>query len=503
MREEDWGQALAARREEMAKIIPTVLRIVFKCSTSQLLTIYSTRKPASLFLNYGGQEDNRNYEFTQIVHPDPQCNIIWMARSFEREGHMGKRGKRIISILSSLLSLLLLSCPPSTSPDAPGGSTEETLEACSLSEAGGKKTDPFSLSISNPDSGATIWYTLDGSSPVAGSSLQYSSALSVWHSCTVKAIASKSGMNNSPEASEAYHFLWTSRAALATARYGACAAAIGAKVYVMGGMESDDITVSKATQVLDTTTDTWSTDDDLPQALYRACALAYGGQIYVFGGHDGSSAKADIYRFNPSASALSRWSKLSVALGTARFRASAALMGSRAYIVGGNDGSGNLASTEVADLSAMTVNSTAIDVLGTAVQQHTALAVGNYVYVFGGDAGSPDVLRLDPSAAPSTQWTTLTGYDAIESFDMAAGGTVNGKAYTIGGYWTAPPYADKSCRSFDPAGPSAASGTDMPTARYEAACAVVNGTIIVIGGITSPSPQTLTDAVEQYDPAAE
>ena len=376
----------------------------------------------------------------------------------------------------------------------------ETLEACSLSEAGGKKTLPFSLSISNPDSNATIWYTLDGSSPVAGGSLKYSSVLSVGHSCTVKAIASKSGMNNSPEASATYHFLWTNRASLATARYGACAAAIGAKVYVMGGK---DTTVSKEAWVLDTTTDSWSADDDMPQALYRACALAYGGQIYVFGGHDGSSARADIYRFNPSASVGSRWSKPSIVLGTARFWASVALVGSRAYIVGGDHGSGNLASTEVVDLSAMTVNSTAVDALETAVQQHTALAVGNCIYVFGGDAGSPDVLKLDPSASPFPQWTTLTG-PVLESFDMAAGGVVDGKAYTIGGYWTAPPYTANSCRSFDPAGPSAAYGTPMPTARYEAANAVVNGTIVVIGGITSPgSTPTLTDLVEQYDPAAE
>lgn len=52
-------------------------------------------------------------------------------------------------------------------------------------------------------SGATIYYTLDGSTPTT-SSTQYTSAIALTQSCTIKAIAVKSGMTNSGVAEESY-----------------------------------------------------------------------------------------------------------------------------------------------------------------------------------------------------------------------------------------------------------------------------------------------------------
>lgn len=56
-------------------------------------------------------------------------------------------------------------------------------------------------------SGATIYYTLDGSTPTS-SSTQYTSAITLTQSCMIKAIAVKSGMSDSEVASESYvHYL--------------------------------------------------------------------------------------------------------------------------------------------------------------------------------------------------------------------------------------------------------------------------------------------------------
>lgn len=52
-------------------------------------------------------------------------------------------------------------------------------------------------------SGATIYYTLNGNTPTT-SSTQYSSPITLSSACTIKAIAVKSGMNNSSVASKSY-----------------------------------------------------------------------------------------------------------------------------------------------------------------------------------------------------------------------------------------------------------------------------------------------------------
>lgn len=57
--------------------------------------------------------------------------------------------------------------------------------------------------ISCSTSGATIYYTLNGTTPTT-SSTQYTGAITLSSACTIKAIAVKSGMNNSSVASKSY-----------------------------------------------------------------------------------------------------------------------------------------------------------------------------------------------------------------------------------------------------------------------------------------------------------
>jgi len=59
-----------------------------------------------------------------------------------------------------------------------------------------------SVSITSATNGATIYYTIDGSTPTT-SSTEYTSSFSVSENCTVKAIAVKSGLTNSQVASQA------------------------------------------------------------------------------------------------------------------------------------------------------------------------------------------------------------------------------------------------------------------------------------------------------------
>ena len=82
--------------------------------------------------------------------------------------------------------------------DAVGGVTPtQTVETPTISISGTTAT------ISCSTSGATIYYTTNGNTPTT-SSTQYSSPITLSGACTIKAIAVKSGMNNSQVASEDY-----------------------------------------------------------------------------------------------------------------------------------------------------------------------------------------------------------------------------------------------------------------------------------------------------------
>lgn len=64
-------------------------------------------------------------------------------------------------------------------------------------------TDLYTATIACATDGATIYYTLDGSTPTS-SSTAYSDAITLTDTCTIKAIAVKSGMTDSEVASEDY-----------------------------------------------------------------------------------------------------------------------------------------------------------------------------------------------------------------------------------------------------------------------------------------------------------
>lgn len=72
-----------------------------------------------------------------------------------------------------------------------------------FSPAEGTYSSTQSVTISCATTGATIYYTTDGSTPTT-SSTEYSSAISVSTTTTIKAIATKSGMTNSAVASATY-----------------------------------------------------------------------------------------------------------------------------------------------------------------------------------------------------------------------------------------------------------------------------------------------------------
>lgn len=87
-----------------------------------------------------------------------------------------------------------------------GGPVDPTVATPTFNPAGGSYTDPLNVTISCATSGATIRYTLDGSTPTTSSAV-YSQPIPVSQTTTIKAIGIKSGMQNSNVATANYNFV--------------------------------------------------------------------------------------------------------------------------------------------------------------------------------------------------------------------------------------------------------------------------------------------------------
>jgi len=83
--------------------------------------------------------------------------------------------------------------------------TPETVATPTATLPEGTYTGTQSVTLSCTTAGADIYYTLDGTTPTA-SSTKYATAISITDNVTIKAIATKSGMNNSGVLTVEYTF---------------------------------------------------------------------------------------------------------------------------------------------------------------------------------------------------------------------------------------------------------------------------------------------------------
>lgn len=297
--------------------------------------------------------------------------------------------------------------------------------------------------------------------------------------------------------------IWTTKAAIPTARYGAAAALVGSKIYVIGGMIGDG-SISTAVEAYDTITDAWtslSASDPLPLGLFEASAAAYSGKLYVFGGRDNSQVYDRIYCFDPSQASGSRWILLGPTLSGNRFGAAVAISNGVAYLCGGDTGVGTTTSVDRIDLRTNPVVVTADEAMPTARSLHVAAANGGIIYTLMGSEASyvNTVKRFDPAEAMGSRWSSA-GTTTPRALNEAAADVASGKAYLFSGRDNVSTNGSTYTQVFDPAGPSAVEKTAMPSARFGACALSAYGAIYVIGGASSADGSSVLSVVEQYYP---
>ena len=208
---------------------------------------------------------------------------------------------------------------------------------------------------------------------------------------------------------------WSTGAGMPTARSRLAAAALGGKLYVVGGY--DGSSRLRALEVYDPATDSWATGPDMFFYCYGLAAAAIDGNLYVVGGFNGSpSHTLEIY--DP---ATNSWA-LGPGMPTARYGLAVAEVDGKLYAVGGNNSSGGY--------------------------------LGN----------------LDIYNAAMDRWTRGSDMPTARS-DLAVA-EVDGKLYAMGGFGSSG-YV-RTLEVYDPATNTWTAGPDMPTARRHLAASAID-----------------------------
>jgi len=109
----------------------------------------------------------------------------------------GKKFSKIVTIFAVivLFAIIAITCDDATDSD-PDTTTIPSVATPSAAPVGGTYSTEQTVTLTTSTSGASIYYTIDGSNPTTGSAL-YASPILISTTTTLKAIAVKSDMTNS------------------------------------------------------------------------------------------------------------------------------------------------------------------------------------------------------------------------------------------------------------------------------------------------------------------
>jgi N-acetylneuraminic acid mutarotase len=258
----------------------------------------------------------------------------------------------------------------------------------------------------------------------------------------------------SPATAQAQSDTWSERAPLLVPRSEMSIAAVGSRIYVMGGYPGTRVTVDEV-QVYDASTDSWSFGPRLPRPLHHNMAAAVDGRLYFFGGESGdpiggaANFENATYVLDDQTSAwLPR-----APMPTARSGGGTGVIDGKIYVAGGRPPHGN------------------------------------------------DFAVYDPAA---DRWQTLPDLPAQRNH--LAVGAIGGRLYVAGGRFgggVGSPMTDL-LEIYDPGRSSWIGGAPMLAPRAGVASIVANGCLYVIGGEGNDAdPRGIFDRNELYDPASD
>lgn len=261
-------------------------------------------------------------------------------------------------------------------------------------------------------------------------------------------------------------------------RAAAAAAAVGDRLVVMGGVDSNGALLN-TTEVFDG--DSWSLGAPIPTPRQTLAAAADGKLVYAVGGTNGNSDLATVEAYDP---AVKTWTSLP-ALPQPRSALGVAIADGRLVAVGGVSSGQVLKRVSSFDL--MTKTWTDLPDMATARHSMAVAAVEKSVYAIGGSTAvgdsqaisSAEVLKLPArKIQPASQWRSLP--DAPTARLMMAWTVLNDKIWIMGGLRNGT--ALRTVESYDPHTGAWTTGPPLPIPLHHAAAATYRDEVVVLGG---------------------
>ena len=277
---------------------------------------------------------------------------------------------------------------------------------------------------------------------------------------------------------------WRRLAPLPSERTEVAAAAVGRRIWVLGGYAPDGATLATA-EVYDTATDTWSQGPDLPAAVNHAMAATLDGVLYVAGGNDGRGPSDQVARLDGG-----RWRRLAP-LPQGRQAGGLVALDGRLYLVGGVVDGGLASDTQVYDPAADRWSPA--PGLPTPREHLGAAATGGRVYVVGGRRGGignnlAAAEAFDPAAG---RWTAVAPMPTARG-GLAATATAGGKVVAVGGEAAA---TFPEAEALDTGSGRWRSLPPLPTPRHGLGVVAVGEVVYVLAG--GPRPGLHTSAANE------
>lgn len=295
--------------------------------------------------------------------------------------------------------------------------------------------------------------------------------------------------------------VWTTRAAMTTARSSLASADAGGIIYAIGGLNYDVNTTNgwlATNEAYDPVANSWTTKAPMPTARQGLSAAAVGDVIYAIGGDNvvtcgscnGFKVLATVEAYDRLANTWS--TKSSMAVGRERF--STAVVNGIVYAVGGlvTDNSVTPAwvkSTATVEAYNPATNSWTTKASMASVRSDVhVVALNGIIYAIAGrkDTYPPELLSVEAYDPVANTWTAKASLPAGNPVSSAV--VVNGVIYVIRDYGEALTYS--------PTANTWTVKTSMYQSFYEfnRAASVVGGTIYIMGGRDSFGAVNTVDA---------
>jgi N-acetylneuraminic acid mutarotase len=286
---------------------------------------------------------------------------------------------------------------------------------------------------------------------------------------------------------------WTVMAAMPAPRQEVAVAAVGDRVWVIGGFGEVAEPVDTV-QTFNLADNAWEARAPLPVAVHHAAAAVVGERLFVLGGYSGGrvrwTAVDTVYEFVP---ARNRW-ETRATMPTPRGALAVAVLDGRIHALGGSGASVSNAH-EVYDPS--TDRWATANAMPTARDHLAAVAFGRRVWALGGRTSSlgtqfANVEIYDPA---TDSWRTGTPLPAGRGGIAAA--VLGDRIMVFGG--EAPLRIFSATEMYEVAGDRWIAKEPMRTPRHGIGAAVIGGRVYVPGGATEPGFRP-TAINEVYEP---